>query len=430
MDYKQYQYEGVEWCVLNELRLHPPHNVRGGFIADEMGLGKTITMIGTMICNRVRKTLIIVPPVLLSQWNMQIYKTTKYKSIVYYGEEKKHITRETIDAKPTVIVLATYASLNSSLLQSIEWDRVIFDEAHHLKNSQTKIFGFASLLRAKIRWLVSGTPIQNRASEFRNLCTILKLPKEAKKELSFHANFILKRTKSQVNIIIPDKHISTQLIEWGNKEEKTLSENIHSTLSFNRQPDSTLKASISMLMRARQICIYPKLVKKHETLPLYNNEIQCSSKLDAVVKSITEKKNNGCGKLVFCYFHEEMDCILTRLRENNVGSVVAIDGRLSSSVRNELLSQKHDVIILQIQTCSEGLNLQDNYNEIYFVSAHWNPFVEDQAIARCHRIGQTKPVYVYRYEMGNIKTNMQTVEKYIMDTQEKKRQMVDEIFDA
>ena len=67
-EFKKYQYDGVEWCVNNELRLDPPNNIRGGFIADEMGLGKTITMIGTMFVNLVPRTLIVVPPVLIHQW--------------------------------------------------------------------------------------------------------------------------------------------------------------------------------------------------------------------------------------------------------------------------------------------------------------------------------------------------------------------------
>jgi SNF2 family DNA or RNA helicase len=93
-------------------------------------------------------------------------------------------------------------------------------------------------------------------------------------------------------------------------------------------------------------------------------------------------------------------------------------------------------LILQIQTGCEGLNLQDNYNEVYFVSPHWNPYVEDQAVARCHRIGQKKEVFVWRFEMDNFGVNIlqdgnviptKNLEEYVMDIQNNKRNIVSKI---
>ena len=97
MDHKQYQYDGVRWILNNELRTDPVCGVRGGFIADEMGLGKTIMMIGTMLCNFVEKTLIVVPPVLLDQWYVQIYRTTGNRAIVFHGHDKKNIGLEQLN---------------------------------------------------------------------------------------------------------------------------------------------------------------------------------------------------------------------------------------------------------------------------------------------------------------------------------------------
>ena len=112
--------------------------------------------------------------------------------------------------------------------------------------------------------------------------------------------------------------------------------------------------------------------------------------------------------------------------------VATFDGRTSNSKRYDILSDKNEALILQIQTGCEGLNLQENYSEIYFISPHWNPAIEDQAIARCHRIGQTKPVYVRRFEMcpfiaeeDDIST--QTIDKYVGLIQEDKRIIVSEI---
>lgn len=105
MDKKQYQYDGVRWILNNELRDDPVQNIRGGIIADEMGLGKTIMMIGTMLCNFVPKTLVVVPPVLIDQWFVQIYRTTGHKALIYHGEEKKNTTLEDLQEAKIVIYL-------------------------------------------------------------------------------------------------------------------------------------------------------------------------------------------------------------------------------------------------------------------------------------------------------------------------------------
>ncbi|NBW58849.1 hypothetical protein EBR43_13965, partial [bacterium] len=148
MEHKQYQYDGIRWCLLNELRLDPLYGVRGGLIADEMGLGKTILMIGLMYSNFVPRTLIIVPPILIEQWFIQIYKTTGHKALIYHGANKKTIGfKELVMAR---IVISTYGAItpakkaNSengglkdskkrvlSLLHKVSWNRIVFDEAHH-----------------------------------------------------------------------------------------------------------------------------------------------------------------------------------------------------------------------------------------------------------------------------------------------------------
>ena len=109
LDRKEYQCDGVRWILNNELREDPVQNVRGGFIADEMGLGKTIMMIGTFICNFLPKTLIIVPPVLIDQWWVQIYRTTGHKALIYHGENKKTTSEEALNSAK--IVISTYGAI-------------------------------------------------------------------------------------------------------------------------------------------------------------------------------------------------------------------------------------------------------------------------------------------------------------------------------
>jgi SNF2 family DNA or RNA helicase len=90
LTHNNYQYDGVRWCLQNELHPHIP-NVRGGFLSDEMGLGKTIMMIGLMFANFQHRNLIVVPPALMEQWALQIFKTTGHRAIIYHGQNKKYI---------------------------------------------------------------------------------------------------------------------------------------------------------------------------------------------------------------------------------------------------------------------------------------------------------------------------------------------------
>ena len=165
-------------------------------------------------------------------------------------------------------------------------------------------------------------------------------------------------------------------------------------------------------LRERQMCIFPPLMQKLNV---------GSSKMDSVVNKIVEN-NNGNGKLVFCHFRKEMDELKRRLELFGMDKIHIYDGRINMNQRNDILKEKNNVLILQIKTCCEGLNLQEHYSEIYFVSPHWNPSVESQAIARCHRYGQQKDVQVYRFYMDD------SIEQYILGVQKKKNLIVESLF--
>ena len=160
------------------------------------------------------------------------------------------------------------------------------------------------------------------------------------------------------------------------------------------------------------------------------------SKINALVKTLLERKDNGCGKIVFCHYYAEIDIIAKRLLEkygDKKKVIVKFDGRVPHSQRHKLLSEPADVLLAQIKMCREGLNLQDNYSEVYFTSPDFNPTMEDQAIARCWRMGQTKQVNVFRYAMISEAVASEAVpsvataynlDSYSIKLQNKKREII------
>ena len=443
LEEKPHQIQGLQWCLENELCAG--RKIRGGFIADEMGLGKTLTMIGTIFCNFKPATLIVLPVALIAQWYDEILRTTGHEAVVFHGKGKKGITREKLEKSP--IVLTSYNTIcvnptkskDKTLLHEVRWNRLIFDEAHHLRNHKTTRFTGAKMLDAKIRWLVSGTPVQNKKSDFHALCNILRLPASIYTDPSqislISKLFILKRTKREIGIELPNVVDQSSVVKWTNAVEEAFCGGFHSKLGFIESErggggdDESFK-TIQLLTKAKQSCTLPKLLFPRTLDAKEGTREIGASKMDAVVELILNRMDNGNGKLVFCHYKEEIDVLVQRLREGGVERVASLDGRDSALSRATILSQKYDILVLQIQTGCEGLNLQQNYSEIFFVTPHWNPSVEDQAIGRCHRMGQTKQVSVFRFEMAPpLQKNDSCIsfDNYVTFVQNKKREIVNEI---
>lgn len=515
---KSYQREGVEFCLRRERRGNAA-GVVGGIIADEMGLGKTIVMMGLILANLAafRRTLIVVPVALIAQWVAQIKKTiidtgvkTDLVVVVYHGVTGKRRVvlseggeqavwchrppkRGGGGARTIDIIITTYGcvameepvsvskkkplnvvvksapkapKVPTLSLLTFRADRVIFDEAHHLRNKTSRIFKgamrvVASATAAVVRpsvWIVTGTPIQNKISDLKSLCYILGFgPTDViseEKRRAIRDEYVLRRTKVSVGMVAAAeagdeaeaeaeadavdvtcaprlqslKHYKSQ-VAWTSENELDLSREIHRSAKNTTDRAERLK----LYTRMRQMCVWPALLKTsnkvvssgeyEETHGLSMDEFHVAvskqSKLDRVVATMVAEAAAGGGSgrksIVFCHYRREMTQLRDMLLRGGGGAVVSgeediaiIDGTVSAKERSRIFAASPRVLILQIRTCSEGLNLQE-YSDVYFVSPHWNPCVEDQAIARCYRMGQTKGVRVFRFYMTDFVAEVDSV---------------------
>ena len=422
---KDYQREGVEWCI--NIEKEKKGVVQGGIIADQMGLGKTATMICTMMVHPVPRTLIVVPPILLEQWKKALKRLANVRARVYHGPTRTQITTQQLIgdyvSKGITVVLTTYGVLTSehskekSLLHNVKWDRAIFDEAHHMRNRPTGVHRAARNLKIKIRWLLSGTPFQNKENDMYNLYEIVGVERKKTRQSNFREMLLkkhfLRRKQSDVADqlsglgAIISKHVN---IAWSNVERE-MARTVHQLVQNPTNPGAPGAKLVAML-RARQMCVLPELLINNNTGTVTRSQrelITAASKLRTVAQYIVDNIDNGQGKIVFCSFRGEINALTTMLQEKGVGG----DNVHVYSSSDKKRDIKKKVLIIQIQSGYEGLNFQEHYSEIYFVSNHWNPFVEKQAIGRCHRLGQTQPVTVYKFEMNTIDSNTATIEHYM-----------------
>jgi hypothetical protein len=218
---------------------------------------------------------------------------------------------------------------------------------------------------------------------------------------------------------------------WANPAEQEFAAHIHSLLTFchvekkplalqvEAETDNLSALRMKYMSQAQQVCVYPPMLER--AISQFENmlsSLQASdaneygeiesgilplsqSKIDAVLETLLARKGNGCGKIVFCHYYAEIDILNKRLLlADPTLRVSKFDGRVPNSKRAELLQKPVDILLAQIKMCREGLNLQDHYNEVYFPTPHFNPATEQQAIARCWRMGQLKPVHVFRYSLS------------------------------
>jgi len=416
-----HQQTCVEWCLKVErsgITLSDGSLVKSGIVADEMGLGKTLQMLAVLIEQLPAKTrtLIVLPRALLEQWRATIVNLLgHHPTTVHSGKG---------DPAEGNIILTTYGTLGSQFVRAKQgsllahhWDRVIFDEAHHLRNPKTRAHKAAAALSADHKWMLSGTPIQNSLADVKSLCRLIGVPASLMRGeealVDVLSKVVIRRTKDDVGMELPALGRTVITVPWETEQERSLAEDIHAWLSFSgvltREDlgEAVSPHHFAILQQARQCCIDSRLLAKTikslresgvvTTAVDVATQVSGRSKMNAVIRTVLGRPRSS-KKLIFCHYRKEIDTLEKELSSEGL-TVGTFDGRISQANRKALLSNTRiDVLVLQIKTGCEGLNLQQ-FTEVYFVTPHWNPAVEDQAVARCHRQGQTERVDVFMFRM-------------------------------
>jgi len=420
-----HQLKGLRFLKRNERK------ERGGLILDEMGTGKTLQMIG-LLNDSPKKTLIVVPLMLLDQWFNELVKYCPQTVMRYYahGDEKVIMGARlrklllSIDS----IILTTYEmfSQENNVLCDEEWQRIIFDEAHHMRNTNSN-WQQAMDASSPVKWLLTGTPVQNKLREFKNLCRIvgLDLRKLLNNKPRFFKKHVLHRCAASIGLELVERVDCIHKVQWTNEEERRFCGDVHwaclHATGYNKLP---------LITQAKKMCILPQSVerfvepmKSRDELPQYKDYTEAlshTSKLDYVIKTVLEQPRDT-GIIIFCQLLVEMDMIVERLSSRRVGS---FSGKDSIAKRQLVLQSLPEVLVCQLETASEGLNLQDHFSQAYFVSPNWNPTLEEQAIARIHRYGQKRTVYIHRFRMEPVNNEIATMDIIINRGQKRKREMV------
>jgi len=465
---RPYQHIGVAWLW------HLHRNRLGGILADEMGLGKTAQAIALLAAvnaqhptsNAQRPTtnspldvgrstldvgrsgvahapsLVICPASLVENWRRETARFAPHLRVFIHHGVKRLTAASEAAAHDVIITSYGTAARDREFFGDLDLACLIADEAQHVKNRRSQNARALRALRARSRFFLTGTPLENSLDDLRSLFETLlpgmveKLPSGLKSdERAFHderlriqtAPYILRRTKLAVAPELPEKIEQVIYCEPGARqaalyrEFQTASEDQLMQLAGAGASENAIRlATLTQLLRLRQICCDPRLVAPGASS-------DDSAKLDAFRELLAEAVDDGHRILVFSQFTS----LLAHLREELAAQDIAhcyLDGSMSAKARQAEVDRFNQsdtvpVFLISLKAGGTGLNLTGADTVIHF-DPWWNPAVEAQATDRAHRIGQTRVVTSYKLICSG------TVEEKVLALQETKRALLADVFDA
>ena len=418
---RSYQRRGVSWLsFLRDAEL-------GGILADDMGLGKTLQA----LCAMQGRTLVVAPTSVLHNWAAEARRFRPGLRVCLY-----HGPKRTLDERAE-LVLTSYAllRLDQPLLTEREWDTVVLDEAQAIKNPQSQVAQAAFKLKAPFRMTLTGTPVENRLEELWSQFHFLNPgllsgrrdfqdryaraiaagePGAAERLRERIRPFVLRRLKREVAPELPprtDITLNCTLTPDERRAYDTVRVAAQEKL-VKQLGGNNVMAALEALLRLRQAACHTGLLPGHSATT--------SSKVELLLETLEEVIASGHKALVFSQWTAMLDLIEPHLRRQDI-PFVRLDG--STRDREAVVNRFQDedgppVFLISLKAGGTGLNLT-SADHVFLIDPWWNPAVEDQAADRAHRIGQDKPVLVYRLVAE------ETVEERILLLQERKRELAE-----
>ena len=413
----------------------------GACLADDMGLGKTVQTIALLLHRRQEGPALVVAPVsVLPNWINEINRFAPSLVVKTLSEGDRAETLASLAAGD--LLVTTYGLLLSEedSLTAKPWATVILDEAHAIKNYNTKISKAAMSLQANFRVALTGTPLQNHLGEMWNLFQFINpgllgsfsyfteafirptdesVRTRLKKLIS---PFILRRTKTAVLEELPPKTEIVRKITLSNEEtafyEMLRRRAIESLESDQSAPGAKHLKALVEITRLRQACCNPALVEPEITIE--------SSKLSTVVELASELKENNHRALLFSQFVTHLHIVHQALEK--AGYICRyLDGSMSAAKRaaevRSFQDGDGDFFLISLKAGGLGLNLTAA-DYVIHLDPWWNPAIEDQASDRAHRMGQNRPVTVYRLVAAH------TIEEKILQLHNTKRNLADSLLEG
>lgn len=425
---RDYQVSGFEFFkTLSDYQF-------GGILADEMGLGKTIQTIAFLLSNKDKKSIVITPTALIYNWKNELEKfaPTLKVGLLHAAKSEREKILDNIDNYD--VILTTYTTYKNDIdkYKNINFDYCIIDEAQNIKNPDAIITKAIKNVNAKVKFALTGTPIENNLMELWSIFDFIMpgyLYNKSKFKSIFVNNdkniielknlikpFILRRTKKEVIAELPDK-IEQKIIIDLEKEHKRAYKGyvnlITRKIKENNQDNITV---FSYLTKLRQLCLSPELMVKN-----YQGK---NSKLDVLINIINDSSDEKI--LVFSQFTKVLEVIGKRLNEENI-SYSYLDGKTSAKDRVKLVEEfntnNNKVFLISLKAGGTGLNLTSANIVVHF-DPWWNPAVEDQASDRAHRIGQKNVVNVIKLIAKD------TAEERVINLQETKKELIEDVING
>jgi hypothetical protein len=436
---RDYQVEGYQWLA----RLSAAGF--GACLADDMGLGKTMQSLALLLLRAPQgPALIIAPTSVCTSWEMEAGRFAPTLTIARLHEAERESVIE--NAGPFDIVLCSYGLLISEQqrLCNRTWTTVILDEAQAIKNIGAKRSRIAMQLQADFRLATTGTPVENHLGELWSIMNFVnpgllgtlkqfqhrfQMPIEQKQNPAMSKTlkqiispFVLRRLKSEVLAELPPKTEIVLDIELS-QQERTLYEALRThalkQLSGMSGPKGQQRIKVlAHIMQLRRSCCHPSFVPGGATID--------SSKMEIFEQKITELVENNHRALVFSQFTDLLALIRERLEALGI-AYHYLDGSTPLKKREQAINAfrcgESPVFLISLKAGGFGLNLT-GADYVFIMDPWWNPAVEDQAADRAHRIGQQRPVTVYRFVARN------TIEEKIIRLHTEKRELAQSILDG